>query len=254
MSTTEPATTLPPVPRTVTPRAARRAWNERPVRVWLILLILVAGATGYFLVERVGRALRERDLVFNGEPVTATLTSIESSTVQGRMFSRMDGPPVTLSYTLKDGQKVTNLEGRLTPGIEGSVAIGGTVDIRVDPKEPRRWTDRVHPRPWTAELTVVYGLAPLLALLLGLVLLTRARVLSVWKHGAETPATVIDAKQSSIAPLSRVVRFVLADGGGDKRVYSVLCPSDAVPGPGEPIDLIVPRGNPGRAIVASLYT
>jgi hypothetical protein len=237
----------------VTARAARRAWNERPVRVWLILLLLVAAATGYFVVERVSRAMRERDLVFNGEPVKATLTSIESSTVQGRMFSRMDGPPVTLSYTLKDGRKVANLEGRLTPGIEGSVAIGGTIDIRVDPTDPRRWTDRVQPRPWTAELTVVYGLVPLLALLLGLVLITRARVLSVWKHGAETPATVIDAKQSSIAPLSRIVRFVLADGSGDKRVYSVLCPSDAVPPPGDPIELIAPTGKPSRAIVASLY-
>jgi hypothetical protein len=54
--------------------------------------------------------------------------------------------------------------------------------------------------------------------------------------------------------MSRVLRFVLADDSGDKRVYSVLCPADVVPPPGETIELIVPKGNPGRAIVARLYS
>lgn len=245
---------LPPAPRPINPRAARRSWNERPVRVWLIIFLLVAAATGYFLYESLTRVMRERDLIYNGELVAATMTSIESSTLEGRPISRAKGPPVTLSYTLKDGREVKDLSGRLTPGIEGMVVVGSTLDIRVDPTDPRRWTDRTEPRPWSTELTVVFGLVPLLLLLLAAVWLSRMRVLSVWRNGDVLPASVIDTKQSSIAPRSRIIRFVRADDSGDQRVYSTLAPISAALRPGEPITLVAPKGNPARAIVADLYS
>jgi hypothetical protein len=249
---TDPSTpTLPPPPRPVSRRASRRSWNERPVRVWLLSLLVVAGATGYFLVERVGRAKYERDLIFNGTRVNATIAAFEGSSYD-RTFARERGPQVTLRYTPAGATQPVTFDDRLTPGIPGTLRVGGTLEIRVDPDDPNRWTDRTEPRPWSAELTVVYGLAPLLVVLSFLVLVARVRVLSAYRHGQETSGTVIDAKHSSIAPMSRVVRFVLNDSD-DKRVYSTLCPAGAVPAPGEPIGLIVPPKNPGRALVKELY-
>lgn len=256
MTTDPAATALPPPPRPVNARAARRSWNERSPRLWLILLLLVTAATAYFVVDRVLRAREERSLIQAGRKVMAKLESIEGSTVVGRAFSRRDPLPVTLLIPPPEGstEAPRRVDGRLIGGIDGMVKIGDDLEIRVDPADPARWTDRAQPKPWSTELTVVYGLVPLVVLLAAAALFARARVLSVWKHGEEATGTVIDASQSAIAPLSRVVRFVLSDGeGDDNRVYTVLCPADEVPPPGEPIHLVLPRGNPSRAIAAGLY-
>jgi hypothetical protein len=242
---------LPPVPRPLTSAASRRSWNERPVRVWVILFLTVAAITAYFVAERVVKVRAERELIVNGRNVLARVAVIEESTREDRVFSRERDLPVTLAIPRADGQGEELVEGRLAGGIEGNIRIGEKIEVRVDPNDPRRWTDRLTPKPWMAELTILYGLAPLVVLLGGLVLLARLRVLSVWKNGQETLGTVIDAKQSSIAPMSKVVRFVL--DGQDKRVYSVLCPAGEVPDPGDPIELLAPANNPNRAIVARLY-
>lgn len=245
---------LPRPPRPVTRRAARRSWNERTPRVWLILLLLVTATTAFFVVDRVVKASHERRLIQSGRTVFAKLESIESSTVLGRAFSRRDPLPVTLLIPPPEGSSdpPRRVDGRLTGGIDGMVKIGDDLEIRVDPNDPTRWTDRTQPKPWSTELTVAYGLMPLVCLLGVVALLARTRVLNVWRNGQEAIGTVIDATQSAIAPMSRIVRFVLSDSD-DNRVYTVLCPADEVPAPGEPIALLYPRGNPGRAIVARLY-
>jgi len=246
--------TIPPPPRQLTPRAARRSWNERPVRVCFILFVLVAATTGFVAVASFVRASAARKLVQEGQPVTATLAVAETSTVQGRMFdrTRLVGQTVELDYKLKDGREFKRVEGRITTDTGGSLTIGGPIEIRVDPADPKRWTDRTQPRSWATELSSAIMLFPLAVLLFVLMLMARARVLSLWRNGRVAEAVVVDASQSSIAPLSRTLRYALADGT-DNRVFSTLCPADLVPAAGETITLIVAERNPGRAIVASLY-
>ncbi|MCS7034866.1 MAG: hypothetical protein NZ561_12865 [Phycisphaerae bacterium] len=95
-------------------------------------------------------------------------------------------------------------------------------------------------------------LAPLLGLILAMILLSRRRVLSIWRDGVATEGLVIDARQSSIAPRSKMIRYVHADGE-DQTVRAVLCPAGLAPAGGQPIRIVHAPGNPDRAIAADLY-
>ena len=96
-------------------------------------------------------------------------------------------------------------------------------------------------------------LLPLLALAIVVMLLRRRRILKIWRSGEAAAAVVVDTKQSSIAPRSRVMRFALRDGD-DRRVFQTLAPrSMGELNPGDEVMILHEPGNPGRAVVAELY-
>jgi hypothetical protein len=245
------ALNLPPAPRAVTARAARRSWNEAPVRVWEILTVIVLASITYFATTHLSRALRDRWLIEHGTPVQAHVDAANSMKQSSRPFDRRQTIIADLSYAAPDGRKIA-VQGQLSPA-DGVLYIGQTIPLRIDPSEPERWTDRPDPPPWLAEMTAVLFLLPLLLLAVLMMLWTRWRTLNLWRRGEPAVAVVVDTKQSSIAPRSRVMRYALRDGA-DRRVFSTLAPYAMGPlEPGDEVMILHAPGNPGRAVVAELY-
>jgi hypothetical protein len=246
-----PPLDLPPVPRPVTRRAARRSWAEAPVRVWEILTVIVVAAATYLALTHLTRAMRDRWLILHGTPVEAQVTAMNSSKQSTRPLDRRETIIADLNFRTPGGQELT-VKGSLTPA-EGNLYVGDRLPIRIDPEDPTRWTDRAAPRPWLAEMTAVLFLLPLLALAVLMMLWARRRTLNLWRRGEPAVAVVVDTKQSSIAPRSRVMRYALRDGE-DRRVFSTLAPNSMGPlGPGDEVMILHAPQNPGRAVVAELY-
>lgn len=243
---------IPPAPRPLNSRARSRSWNERPVRLAIILLVLIGAIAVYFSITRIQEAQRERGIILRGEPVDAKVTWIENSLIANRREANVNGLRIRLNYTPPNAEPVTDAPGKLLPSEPPQVAVGDTLKVKVDPLYPQRWTTRTQPAGWLAELLFVWPFVPLVGLLLGWVFWSRQRVLSIWKNGVEAEAAVIDAKQSSLAPQSRVVRYVLADGD-DPTVHTLLCPTKSAPAAGDSLHIIHAPNRPDRAIAAHLY-
>jgi hypothetical protein len=242
---------LPPAPRPINPRASRRSWSEAPVRIWAILSVIVLLAAVYFTTTRVSAALTTRRLVTRGSKVIAVVDSANGVKDLGRKYDRRDRNTCDLTYTGPDGVKRT-VQQELSPQ-PGILEIGKTIELRVDPEHPTVFTDQLEPPPWRSELSALIVPLPLLAFSVLMMWWRRSRVLAVWRHGEPVNAIVVDSKQSATAPLSRVVRFALADGE-DRRVFHLLYPTRAGElSKGDPLLLLAPKANPARAIAASLY-
>ncbi len=241
---------VPPVPRAVTRRAARRSWNEMSVRVWLILTVAVAIVCGYFAITRISEALTDRWLIQNGTPVVAKLGLTGGNMVPKRQ-PRNESLPSQLIFDLNG--KHYQFDIRLEPRPNAYAQQGMDFPIRVDPNDPSRWTEETKTKPWSQELTVIFFLIPVLVVAALMTWWRRMQVLRIWRNEPLAGATVVDVRHTAIAPRSRVVRFALNDGD-DRRVWSTLVPaSGGIPGSGDEIWLICPPQNPGRALLASLY-
>jgi hypothetical protein len=258
---------LPPVPRPLTPRARRRSWAELPVRVWIILLVAIAIVTLVFSITRINEALNDRYLFEHGVDVVAKFTSVNGDPFPKRRFRNEPMPAVAVfdwhgaPYTLQ----IPRLEAKPdTPAM-----VGEDFHIKVDPKNPERWTEETEPKPWSQELTVIGFLLPVLLAIAAVALLKRRRVLRTWRDGTLAQATVVETHQSGAAPLSRVVRFTLVGAGSSKqmsgdavcyegqpnrRIFSTLIPAAAgIPKKGDTLWLLHLPSRPSQSIVASLY-
>ena len=240
-------TELPPPPRPLSRRARRRSWGELPVRIWVVLTAVVVVVLVYLAAQRIGVAMEERGLMERGRRVQAKVEDLVG--VRAASVSRDAPVTVILSYAGANGQPQL-LRGEL-PVADGSISRGDVIPIRVDPDIPDRWTGRESERPWTQELFVALLLVPPALLLAGITWWRRRRVLAVWRGGAPLRATVVDVKQSALAPASKRIGYRVAGG---KRVHAVLRPNRLGPvSPGDELDLIADPSNPGRAVIASLY-
>jgi hypothetical protein len=76
-------------------------------------------------------------------------------------------------------------------------------------------------------------------------------VLRTWRDGEAAEAVALETRQSATAPMSRLLRFTVADS---PRVFTLLYPNRAaVPASGETFSIVHPPKRPDRAIAASLY-
>lgn len=248
----ESALELPSVPRPLTPRAKRRSWNEKSVRLWLTLSALVAAATIYFAIRDIAAASYERRLIFNGTKVTARVLSVDEYERPGRGFPLDQPRRLRLQYETAAGEPI--LIEITTPGQEhGRIEVDQKVPLRADPNDPRTVTMQMTPRSWIASLTVVMLLAPFAILLVILTWFVRRGVLNVWTRGQPAIGTVVDTHRSAIAPKSDMVRFTVNDIE-DRRVFSTLYPHSAGQlQPGDELALLMPEKSPAKAIAAELY-
>ena len=248
----ESALELPQIPRPLTPRARRRSWNEKSVRLWLILTALVGGTTIYFVIRDVSAASYERRLIFNGKRVMANVLSIDEYERPGRNFPGDQPHRLRLEYETESGEKIP-LELMSTGKERSRLEVGQKLELRADPNDPRTVTMQTTPRSWIASLTVVMLLAPIAVLLAIITLFIRSRVLGVWVHGDPAIGTVVDTHRSGIAPRSDIVRFTV-DDQEDRRVFNTLYPHDhGQLQTGDEIALVMPKNSPGKAIAAELY-
>ncbi len=233
---------IPAPPRPLTAKARRRSWVEGPVRVWLILAILVGVVTIFFATDQTLSALQLRRLIDHGTVVNAKVSDMS----RGAWFQ--------LEYEV-DGKTITSEQTPMMLKRQEELQRGQTVPIRVDPDNPKNWTDRTRAElePIHRDLVAAVVLVPLFALTVLMVFVKRRQVLRVWRDAPLVQAIVVETKQSSMSPLSRVVRFTMASGTST-RIWSTLIPARAgVPEKDEVIELVCPPANPDFAIVAKLY-
>jgi hypothetical protein len=233
---------IPAPPRPLTTKARHRSWVEGSVRVWLILAILVGVVTIFFATDQTLSALQLRRLIDHGTVVNAKVSDMS----RGAWFQ--------LEYEV-DGKTITSEQTPMMLKRQEQLQRGQTVPIRVDLDDPTKWTDRTRAElePIHRELIAAVILVPLFVLTVVMVFLKRRQVLRVWRDAPLVQAIVVETKQSSMSPLSRVVRFTIGSGAST-RIWSTLIPARAgIPAKDEVIDLVCPPGNPDLAIVAKLY-
>src|SRR5688572_11050792 len=194
---------LPPPPRAVTRRGWWRAWGDRRVRVWLICALAIAAIMIFIGINQIGAALRERQLIREGTVLTTTLVELEGSRRYGYSLPRTDMRDVKLQAKLPDGTE-RDFIGRLPPGGDGYWRVGQEMQIRFDPNDPTRWTNRTEMAGWGTELVIPLSLVPIIALLLALAIWQRMRVLRIWRNGQPVQGVVHELRHTAIAPLSRV--------------------------------------------------
>jgi hypothetical protein len=254
-----PSTDTPPAipspPRAITATARRRSWAEMSVRIWCVLAATLAVVIIYFTINQVIVGASERDLILHGIPVDAVAVQIGGTTNPDAPFRRGETLAAKVRYTLPG-----ETEARVVPGslsiVDDPAAVihpGDHLPLRVDRNDPTHWTDRTQPRSLLVEMSVVLILLPLLIFIFVIALLQRARILRIWRVGDVVDVTVIEIRQTALAPLSRQVRFSVSDGS-NSRVCAVLVPTRAgIPNRGDAIALVMPRGVPQRAVLAKLY-
>ncbi|MGH7178467.1 MAG: hypothetical protein ACREJC_13900 [Tepidisphaeraceae bacterium] len=246
------ASPVAPPPRPITAGARKRSWSEAPVRLWVVLSILVALITGYFVVTRTATGLRERRLIAHGVQVTAVVEAIDGFDLHKRDFLRDQARMVRLHYDGPDGKRYKD-EIVFPPEPDKKIHVDDRVTLRVDPDDPTIMTPLSTPEPWFQKLFVVLMLAPLLLILLLMVTFRRAGILKIWRDGVAAPAVVLGTDRVAIAPRSQLLRLTLRDGE-DRRIFTVLHPTaTGTIEKGDEIWVVHADKNVGRAVVARLY-
>lgn len=254
--TFSPPVSIPAAPRPVTARGRRRAWGEAGVAVWWKLALAVLVVAIYVGYMQSGEALKHRRLMRTGVVVDARAVKVQGVTPeQNARFGVMRDQtvPVEFQARLPDGREVL-LSGYLPRG-EGRIEVNQEMQLRVDPGDWTNWGEVIDVDPWWRVLALpLLLLLPIVLLLLALAYWRRGQVLKAWRDGTSGEAVVLETRQSATAPMSRVLRFTLADST-DRRVFSLLFPNrGGVPAKGETFPIVYPPNRPDRAIAASLYT
>lgn len=243
---------LPPPPRPIGPAARRAASGEPSVRTWLVLslvTLLIACALGY---ESVRLGLDQRRFLNEGLKVEARIVALFGNAYgTGRRDRRL---PVTLELTLPDQPQPMRYEGWLpiklgAPDIE----FGRTIEVLVDPKDPRQFTDVFEPRAWSELLSVPMALLPVLAICVGLRQMRKARFLRIWREGEAQTASIAEAQRSPVAPGSTLLKVAI-DGQADRRLVLVTWPNRIGPAPREgKLAVVIHPDHPAKPVVAQAY-
>jgi hypothetical protein len=183
---------------------------------WAVAAALVLGM-GYLLVMETLDWSREVRLVKEGAVVQAVVYEA-GQTVKNRPV-----PPtgnVDLTYTYEGKQyKVT---GELAERPAGTLMSASTIPLRVDPGDPRVWTNRTVPPSLWGKMLGPLLLLPAALLAVVVAVVARGRVAKLWRTGEARQAVVVETKQTPLAPLSQAVRCAIV--GGDKRLITVYVP------------------------------
>jgi hypothetical protein len=244
--------TQPPAPpRQITAQAGRRSWLEPRVRIWwasAFLLLLVAGS---YTAERVYSLRGERWLLAHGRKIeNAVIDEIDGVTRKGYVPVADHRPRVRIRYVDANGVE-NKLIGELDYQREGA-RVGNTITVLVDPRDPRRWTDRLSVS-WFDELMINMLLGPFILILSAIALIQRRSVLRIWQNEPLREALVVDTRHSGFFPFSRVVRMTV-DGDRSQRVVWGVVPRDQANfHPGDMLYVVSPPRRPHQALIAFLY-
>lgn len=232
----------PAGPRPVDATVRRRAWSEPAVRFWWQVTLALVLIIAYLAASQAWHWWRARQLVAGGRIVQATVKETGGSGIAGRRAA--PDSEVVLAARL-DGAQETTLNGFWDGG--DAIVVGSQVMVHVDPADPTRWTAMQQAPSLTQHMAGSLVLLPIMLASAGVCLCRRAAVLRLWRHGHPLLAVVLDAQQTAIAPRSWAVRCT-SSLPGDRRVLHVYVPqrtSDARPGRGDLLWLLVPSGPAG---------
>ena len=241
----------PDAPRELSARARRRAWAEAPVRLMLALAAALVLATIWLMATTIGDYLKERELIVQGDPATATIVSIAGDT---RAFDVGRDEPVIVSALIArpDDEQPRSQKVTLFPHpLAGPVSVGDELEVRVRgvDRSASRFvvTDVLQPPSIWGRWYAVPPLLFLAGLLLVAAVLRRRTVLKVARLGRRVPAKVVSSRGTPLAPRSRELS-VAADGSD--RPAKLLHPNPA-PAVGDTLDVL--RHARGPTLAADLY-
>lgn len=241
---------LPAAPRAITAKARRRSWAEASVRTWMILTLVICGVTAYLYSARITAGMKDRTIIANGLPIRATVIAIDGVAAPGSTALRRNRPTVIIRYLDSNAQEITS-EQQLGALVDGAVTVGRELEIRVDPANPAKWSDRTEPQPWSAELSVPLLITPFCFICILILFIRRKGVLRVWQTGEPAVAQIVEVRQSPIAPRQQQVSYALAEGG---QVCKMLFPLSEGPlSVGDEVIVVAPPNDPARAVAAELY-
>lgn len=211
-----------------------------------LALVIVIASVG---ISAVASGLRDRQLLSEGVLVDARIESIS-----GGMYKRDRSTQIEADFSFLlpgETERRTLSKQKLEPRPEAKpISRGDTLPIRVDPKNPSKWTDRVTPASWLVVLAVPLLLTPP-AIVLALITATvRKRMLSLYTDGVRQTATIDEAHRSPLIPGQKMVK--LSVGG---KTLTAAYPDRLGPiAPGDAVEVIVDDpADAGRALVAAAY-
>ena len=231
----------------MTPRASRRAWQEPIVRFLWLSAIGICAVALYFLGTRLMEWRAEQWLILNGTEVTAKLMHVGQK-ITGRPIRLGDTIEVFFDWHGKELQVPGDLMDTNESFVEGQKLV-----IRVDPKNPQHWTNRLQSTPLRTRLIGAYvlGAAAVLSLLLSVVM--RMKYVSLWKHGELHEGVVSSHTMTAMAPRSVVLRCQVPYRR-TRLIATVTIPQHmAVPKAGASIQLLCNPGNLQHAIPVMTY-
>lgn len=244
---TIPATVLPPVPRPVTGRVRRRAWQEPIVRFLWLSAVAIFIAALYMVVSRYLEWYTESRLITDGKVVTARVMH-PGQKITGRPIKLGDPVEVFFQWQGKEVQFTGTLDDTGEQYIEGQNVL-----LRVSPDDPSSWTNRSKPTPVAGRFIGAWVFAISGALCLIMATVVRMRFLRLWKHGELHEATVASHAVTALAPRSFQVLCRIPHLR-TQVVASVTIPQSLpIPAPGATIQLICNPRNFCQAIPVMTY-
>lgn len=230
----EPAA-LPATPRPLTPKAARRLWAEPKIRFWWLssLLILIWGLG--LTIDRALEWRADNQLLDVGVPVKAVIWEAGGN-LRNRPLSANPESPIDAEFEYQ-GKKY-KATGYLVAAEKHSFTAGETIEVRIDPSDPTRWTNRIE-RAVLVEKLVGAMLLVVAGVVCGVIgLIERLRYASVWKNGEMTLARVVEHRTLAIAPRSVAVRCLIRVGRTDHLLNVYVPQAQATPAAGETVSLV----------------
>jgi hypothetical protein len=220
-------------------------WLDPRVRFWVVVAGFLFVLFAYFSVARGLEWRQDRDLIFHGTLVSAT---VGTAGVDRSGYVVPPATPVTLSFNFQ-GKPVQN-EG-LLEGHTARVSTGEAIQIRIDPNDPTRWTDLTEPRPLMGNLIGPLLLLPIVPIALLVAWLKRRRLIYTWTSGPCEAAVIAKKHQTALAPMAHVVKCAFRDRE-DKRLFITYLPRRfSMHKPGDVIWLLASPHKNGPAIAAA---
>jgi hypothetical protein len=242
-----PIDALPKAPRSLTPRARRRAWQEPIVRFLWLSSIAISVAALYFLSTRLFEWRQEQWLIRHGAEVTARLMHAGQK-ITGRPIRIGDDVEVFFNWHGQEMQVPGALMDTNEQFVEGQKLI-----IRVDPGDPQHWTNQLQPTPLVTRLIGAYflGMAAVLAIVLSAIV--RLKFLRLWKWGELHEGVVSSHTHTAMAPRSVLLRCQVPYRRL-RLIATVTIPQDLpVPEPTATIQLLCNPRNLRQAIPVITY-
>lgn len=239
----------PQPPRAISKNARRRSWAEPRVRNWWLMSLATFLIALWFVGMQVYASQSDRSLIHHGVRVEADVLDVAGNPLK-KQYTRDENLPFHMTWRMPDG-RVHTVNERLKAQRE-ALGPGKKIPLYVDPNNLDHWTDRTE-ISWSEDTLIGIMLLPIILLLLAIAIFNRLQTLKAWKNGPSIHASVVEIKQSATAPLSRILRMVLANYH-DQRIFTTLIPTRRAHfQPGDLVWVIIPSTTPRWAILAELY-
>lgn len=239
---------LPETPRPITDKVRKRLWQEPITRSWSIVTFLILLTFLFVSVQGYMQWSADARMIDSGDVVKA-IGFADGAKINGRPLPVGQSQPVYITYEHK-GTKYSS-QGALVHTGKQYVA-GEPFDIRLDPSDPRIWTNRdeaasLREKMIASILTLIFTIGSTLA-----TIFAWWRNRSLWCYGELRQGRVLEHRQSALAPKSVALHCAVRVVKQEHLMTIYVPQSAAVPAKGQSIALLT-NENATRGIALANY-